>query len=69
MTPARYCAMRDVAWTWSVIDVNTGQVVAYSNVVLAGLSEGVAEDMAQLLNLEYTDNDADTLASPRPRKI
>ncbi len=68
MTPARYCAMRDVAWTWSAIDVNTGQVVAYSNVVLAGLSEGVAEDMAQLLNLEYTDNDADTLASPRPRK-
>ncbi|TWB45028.1 hypothetical protein FBZ98_11630 [Rhizobium sp. ERR 922] len=74
MTPARYCARREVAWSWSVIDVNTGQVVAYSDVVLAGLGEGVAEDMARLLNLEYadddleiTDDDADIPVPPRPR--
>lgn len=59
MTPIRYCVVRDAGWSWSVIDVTTGQVVAYCNVVLSGLSQSLAEDMAKLLNLEHRAADVD----------
>lgn len=59
MIPARYCAVRDAAWSWSVIDSTTGKVVAYSAVLLSGLSELIAKDMAKLLNLESANCTAD----------
>ena len=68
MIPARYCAVRDAAWSWSVIDANTGRVVAYSNVILGGLSERIARDMATLLNLEHSAADAESSSFPRSRE-
>ncbi|NLS18569.1 hypothetical protein HGP16_18585 [Rhizobium sp. P40RR-XXII] len=65
MIPARYRTVRDAAWSWSVVDANTGRVMAYSNVILGGLNERIAEDMAKLLNLEYSGSDAETASSPR----
>lgn len=67
MIPTRYYAVRDAAWSWSVIDATTGRVVAYSDVILGGLSEGIAEDMAKLLNLEYAAGDTDVPLPPGSR--
>jgi hypothetical protein len=68
MPPTRYRVVRDASWSWSVVDVTTGEVVAYSNVVLGGLSERLAEDMAKLLNLEHQAADVDIPLAPRSRR-
>ncbi|MBB3424480.1 hypothetical protein FHT85_001454 [Rhizobium sp. BK312] len=69
MGPARYCAVRDTAWSWSVLDASTGRVAAYNNVILAGLSERLAEDMAKLLNVEYSAADTKIFSSSGSREI
>ena len=52
MINRRYCAHRDNNGTWSVIDTETGQAAALSGVLLIGLGEELANDMAELLRLE-----------------
>lgn len=64
----RYCVVRDASWSWSVIDVTTGQVAIYYNVALSGLSQRLAEDMAKLLNLEHHATDAGIPLAPRSRR-
>lgn len=68
MGAANYCAVRDTAWSWSVLDANTGRVAVYNNVILAGLSERLAEDMAKLLNAEYSAADREILLSRSSRE-
>ncbi|ASW04719.1 MULTISPECIES: hypothetical protein [unclassified Rhizobium] len=68
MIPARFCAVRDAAWSWSVIDITTGKVVVYSAVRLGGLSELIAKDMAKLLNLESSDDNVVIPLSPESRE-
>jgi hypothetical protein len=48
----RYRAHRDPNGTWSVIDTETGEVAALSGVLLIGLGEELANDMAELLRME-----------------
>jgi hypothetical protein len=38
---------------WSVVDAATEQVVHYNGVLLVGVSEQLATDMAELLNFEH----------------
>lgn len=68
MIPARFCAVRDAAWSWFVIDITTGKVVVYSAVRLGGLSELIAKDMAKLLNLESSDDNVVIPLSPESRE-
>jgi hypothetical protein len=68
MISARFCAVRDAAWSWSVIDITTGKVVVYSAVRLGGLSELIAKDMAKLLNLESSDDNVVIPLSPESRE-
>jgi hypothetical protein len=52
MTPARYSAKEDVNGTWSVFDAVTEDVAEMVGVLLVGLGEELAHQMADLLNLE-----------------
>ncbi len=63
MVDSKYRAVKD-GKSWSVIDARTRDVVTYSGVVLAGLSESVAKDLAELLNLKHPD---DRPPTPLPR--
>jgi hypothetical protein len=52
MINCRYRAHKDNNGTWSVIDTETGEAATLRGVLLIGLGEELANDMAELLRLE-----------------
>jgi hypothetical protein len=58
-TPPRYSAKEDVNGSWSVIDADTEDVAEMLGVLLIGLGEELAHEMAELLNLEESRKNPD----------
>jgi hypothetical protein len=52
MKRPRYVAQKSRGGTWSVIDSANEQIAEMRNVLLVGLSQELANDMARLLILE-----------------
>jgi hypothetical protein len=53
MVQAKFQAKQDGSSAWSVVNAVTDQVVNYYDVLLVGLRQQLATDLAELLNLEH----------------
>lgn len=59
MDRPRFFAKRDKGATWSVVDRSDGRVAEMRGVLLVGLGEELAVDMAKLLVLEHHQGNPD----------
>jgi hypothetical protein len=52
MATPRYSVAKHISGTWSVTDAVTGEVAEVHGVLLIGLGNGLANDMAEMMNDE-----------------